>query len=104
MAAILRAMDRSVSPRPPKTEDGIKQELAAKNADPAQPGRRMKRVRQVRVPELKLMGALIEVVGLLSAPASQLVAVVSEASVGKPARTLEGLKKSLEGSEKDPSA
>jgi ribosomal protein L10 len=128
MAAILRAMDRSVPSRPPKTEAEIKQELEAKNADPAQPGRRMKRVRQVRVPELKLMGALIEgrvflpdnvkvvsnlpsldtlraqIVGLLSAPASQLAAVLSEASGGKLARTLEGLKKSLEGSEKDSSA
>ncbi|PPQ69433.1 hypothetical protein CVT25_004826 [Psilocybe cyanescens] len=118
--AILRAMDRSVPHKPPKTEQEIKQELEEKNADPAQPGRRMKRVRQVRIPELKVMGAIIEnqvflpndikdvsnlptldtlrsqIVGLLSAPASQLAAVLAEASGGRLARTLEGLKKGLE--------
>ena len=121
--AILRAMDRSVPPKPPKTAEEIKQALDEKNADPAQPGRRMKRVRQVRIPGLKLMGAIIEnrvflprnvqdvsklptldtlraqIVGLLSAPASQLAAVLSEASGGKLARTLAGLQKGLEESE-----
>ncbi|KAF8203898.1 hypothetical protein BJ912DRAFT_218002 [Pholiota molesta] len=123
LSAVLRAMDRSVPPKPPKTEEEIKQELAEKNADPAQPGRRMKRVRQIRIPELKLMGAIIEnrvflppnlqevsklptldtlraqIVGLLSGPAAQLAAVLGEASGGRLARTLEGLKKSLEGPE-----
>ncbi|KAF8167560.1 hypothetical protein B0H34DRAFT_682311 [Crassisporium funariophilum] len=118
--AVLRAMDRSVPPKKPKTEEQLKQELADKNADPSQPGKRIKRVRQVRIPELKLMGALIEnrvflpqgvkdvsklpsldtlraqIVGLLSAPAAQLAAVLSEASGGQLARTLEGLKKGLE--------
>ncbi|TFK42032.1 hypothetical protein BDQ12DRAFT_677546 [Crucibulum laeve] len=121
--AVLRAMDRSVPPRPPKTEAEIKAELEAKNADPAQPGRRMKRQRQIHIPELKLMGALIEgrvflpdnvkqvsklptldtlraqIVGLLSAPATQLAAVLSAASGGTLARTLEGLKKGLEETE-----
>lgn len=118
--AVLRAMDRSVPPKPPKTPEQIKAEEAAKTADPEQPGRRMKRVRQVRTPELKVMGAIIEgrvflppslnevskmptletlraqIVGLLSAPSSQLAAVLSQASGGQLARTLEGLKKSLE--------
>ncbi|KAJ2930634.1 hypothetical protein H1R20_g6461, partial [Candolleomyces eurysporus] len=118
--AILRAMDRSVPPKPPKTPEQIKAEEAAKTADPEQPGRRMKRVRQVRIPELKVMGAIIEgrvflppsldevskmptldtlraqIVGLLSAPSSQLAAVLSQAGGGQLARTLEGLKKSLE--------
>lgn len=122
--AILKAMDRGVPPKPPKTEAEIKAELAEKNADPAQPGRRMKRQRQERVPELKLMGALIEnrvlvaqgvkevsalptldtlraqIVGLLSAPASQIAAVLGQAGGGQLARTLEGLKKGLEEAEK----
>lgn len=118
--AILRAMDKSVPPKPPKTPEEIKSEQELKKADPAQPGRRMKRSRQIRVPELKLMGAIIEnrvflpqnihdvsklptlstlhaqIVGLLSAPASQLAAVLGEASGGRIARTLEGLKLSLQ--------
>jgi ribosomal protein L10 len=87
----------------------------------------MKRVRQTRIPELKVMGAIIEnrvllpenlqdisklptldtlraqIVGLLSAPAAQLAAILSEASGGKLARTLEGLKKGLEESSGAPS-
>jgi ribosomal protein L10 len=82
----------------------------------------MQRVRPVLTPELVVMGALIErrvfgmegvrdvsklptldtlraqIVGLLSSPAVQLAAVLSEASGGKLARTLEGLKKGLEES------
>jgi len=122
--AILRAMDRSVPPKKPKTEEEIKQELAEKNADPVQPGRRVKRQRQIRTPELKLIGAFFEnqvllpesvrnvsrlpaldtlraqVVGLLGAPASQLAMILGEASGGKLARTLEGLKIGLEEAEK----
>jgi ribosomal protein L10 len=120
LTAVLRAMDRSVPPKRPKTEEELKQELEAKNADPAQPGKRMKRVRQIRIPELKLMGAILEnrvflpsgvkdisklptldtlraqVVGLLSSPASHFVAILSEASGGKLVRTLEGFKQSME--------
>lgn len=120
LQALVRTMDRGVPPRPAKTSEEIKQAEMEKNADPAQPGRRMKRQRQVRIPELKLMGALIEgkvflppgiqevsklptldtlraqIVGLLSSPASQLVGILGEASGGKLARTLEGLKKGLE--------
>lgn len=120
LQALVRTMDRSVPARPPKSAEELKQEQIEKNADPAQPGRRMKRQRQVRIPELKLMGALIEgqvflpsgiqavsklptldtlraqIIGLLSSPASQLVGILSEASGGKLARTLEGLKQELE--------
>ena len=122
--AILRAMDRGVPPRKPKTPEEIKKELEEKNADPETPGRRVKRMRKTLHPELKLVGALIEgqvflpegvrdvsklptldtlraqIVGLLSAPATQLAGVLSEASGGRLARTLEGLRKGLE---QDPS-
>ena len=118
--AILRAMDRGVPPRKPKTPEEIKKELEEKNADPETPGRRVKRMRKTLHPELKLVGALIQgqvflpesvrdvsklptldtlraqIVGLLSAPATQLAGVVSEASGGRLARTLEGLRKGLE--------
>lgn len=118
--AILRALDRGVPPRKPKTPEEIKKESEEKNADPATPGRRVKRMRQAVQPELKLVGALIDgrvflpesvrdvsklptldtlraqIVGLLSAPATQLAGVLSEASGGRLARTLEGLRKGLE--------
>jgi ribosomal protein L10 len=118
--AVLRAMDRSIPPKPPKTDEEIEQELLVKNADPAQPGKRMKRVRKIRTPELKLMGAILEhrvflpssvkdmsklpsldtlraqVVGLLSSPSTHLAAILSEASGGRLARTLEGFKMSME--------
>lgn len=120
LSGILRALDRGVPPRKPKTAEEIKKELAEKNADPETPGRRVKRMRTAKTPELKLVGALIDgrvflpdgvrdvsklptletlraqIVGLLSAPATQLAGVLSEASGGKLARTLEGLRKGLE--------
>jgi len=37
-----------------------------------------------------------QIIGLLSSPGTQLAGVLSEASGGKLARTLEGLKKSVE--------
>jgi ribosomal protein L10 len=118
--AILRALDRSIPPVKPKTEEELKKEEEEKKADPIMPGRRVKRMKSVLQPELKLAGALIEgtvftreglqdvaalptldtlraqIVGLLSSPATQLVAVLSESSGGKLARTLEGLKRGLE--------
>lgn len=121
--AIIRAMDRGIPPRPKKTEEEIAKELADKNADPVTPGRRMKRVRRVLHPELRVVGALVEgnvllpenvrnvsklptletlraqIVGLLSAPAAQLTGVLSQAGGGSLARTLEGLKKGLEEAE-----
>lgn len=120
LAAVLRAMEKSVPPRRPKTEEEIKRELDAKNADPENPGRRMKRQRPVLTPDLKVVGALIEgkvflpqgvrdvsalptldtlraqIVGLLSHPGMQIAALLNEAGGAKLARTLEGLKKSLE--------
>lgn len=120
LKAVLRAMEKSVPPKKPKTPKELEAELAAKNADPATPGKRMKRVREIRTPELKLVGALIDgrvflekgveevsklptldtsrsqIIGLLSSPATQLAAVLSQASGGTLARTLEGFKKGLE--------
>jgi ribosomal protein L10 len=121
LLAILRALQRS-APRPkPPTAEELKQAAALEAQDPPNPGRRVKRLRKIHEPELALMGALIEgrvfkaegvnevarlptlgtlqaqIVGLLSSPGAQLAAVLSEGSGGKLARTLEGLKKSLEG-------
>jgi ribosomal protein L10 len=121
LLAILRALERS-APRPkPPTAEELKQAAALEAQDPPNPGRRVKRLRKIHEPELALMGALIEgrvfktegvnevarlptlgtlqaqIVGLLSSPGAQLAAVLSEGSGGKLARTLEGLKKSLEG-------
>jgi ribosomal protein L10 len=125
--AILRIMDRTVPPRKPLTQEELEAKEAEKNADPVTPGRAPQRVRRAPQPELKLLGALIErrvfsasgvksvsklptldtlraqVVGLLSSPATQLAAVLSEASGGKLARTLEGLKEGLkEGQDAQP--
>lgn len=126
--AILRALHRSVPPRPPKTQAEIDKEEEEKKADPSTPGRRMKRVKPTLVPELKVMGALIEgkvllpervqdvakmptletlrgqIVGLLSSPSAQLAGVLSEASGGKLARTLAGLQKALENTEGEQSS
>ncbi|KAH0591268.1 50S ribosomal protein L10 [Termitomyces sp. J132] len=120
LSAILRALERTVPARPPKTPEEIKKAQQEKNADPETPGRRVKRQRRVLDPELKLMGALVEgrvflpqgikdvsqlptldtlraqIVGLLSAPSMHLAGVLSQASGGQLARTLEGLKKGLE--------
>jgi len=123
LLAILRALDRS-APRPkPPTAEELKQAAALEAQDPPNPGRRVKRMRKIHEPELALMGALIEgrvfkaegvnqvarlptlgtlqaqIVGLLNSPGAQLAAVLSEGSGGKLARTLEGLKKSLEEGE-----
>jgi len=120
LEAILRTLDRTVPPRPPKTPEELKKELEEKNADPATPGRRVKRQRRILSPELKLMGAVVDgkvflpqgikevaklpsldtlraqLIGLLSAPANQIAGVLGEASGGRLARALEGLKKGLE--------
>jgi len=120
LQAILRALERSAPKPKPPTPEELKQAAALAAQDPPNPGRRVKRLRKVHEPELTLMGALIEgrvfkaegvkevaklptfgtlhaqIVGLLSTPSMQLAAVLSEATGGKLARTLEGLKKSLE--------
>lgn len=127
MKAVLAAMEKSVPPKPKKTPEQLAHELEVKNADPATPGRRMKRVRQIRTPALKLVGALIEgrvflkegthdvsnlptletlrsqIVGLLGSPAAQLAAVLNQAGGGSLARTLEGFKKGLEEKGEQPS-
>jgi ribosomal protein L10 len=126
LQAILRALARSAPKPKPPTPEELKQAAALAAQDPPNPGRRVKRSRKVHEPELMLMGALIEgrvfkaegvnevaklptlgtlhaqIVGLLSAPGMQIAAVLSEASGGKLARTLEGLKKSLEDDETRP--
>jgi ribosomal protein L10 len=123
LQAILRALQRSAPTKPSSPtapEELLKQAAALQAQDPPNPGRRAKRLRNVHEPELTLMGALIEgrvfkaegvkevarlptlgtlhaqIIGLLSSPGAQLAGVLSEASGGKLARTLEGLKKSLE--------
>jgi ribosomal protein L10 len=123
LQAILRALERSVPKLKPPTAEELKQAAALGAQDPPNPGRRVKRQRKIHEPELILMGALIEgrvfkaesvkeaaklptlgtlhaqIIGLLSSPGAQLAAVLNEASGGKLARTLEGLKKSLEETE-----
>ncbi|CAL1694660.1 unnamed protein product [Somion occarium] len=119
LQAVLKTMSRAVPPRKPKTPEQI--ELEKKELEKTfVPGRGVRRFKPDPIPDLKVVGALIEgrvfkaegvqdvaklpnldtlraqVVGLLSAPATQLAMVLSEASGGKLARTLEGLKKSLE--------
>ncbi|KAI0323062.1 hypothetical protein OF83DRAFT_1090520 [Amylostereum chailletii] len=120
LQAVLRAIDRTIPKPKPLTPEQIKDKADLAAADPPNPGRRAKRSRPTLTPEMSLMGALIEgrvfkaegvatvatlptletlraqIVGLLSSPATQLAAVLSEASGGRLARTLEGLKKSLE--------
>ncbi|KAF9013607.1 hypothetical protein BDZ89DRAFT_1094781 [Hymenopellis radicata] len=126
--AILRALDRSVPKRPEKTAEQVEKELAAKTADPSTPGRRMKRAKPVQIPELRVLGLLIEeriilpetipmvakmpsldtlraqIIGMLSAPSTQLAGVLSQASGGRLHRTLEGFKKALEEKEAPPPA
>ncbi|KZP28929.1 hypothetical protein FIBSPDRAFT_816797 [Athelia psychrophila] len=121
--AILKVMERTVPPRKPLTTAEIAAKEAEKKADPATPGRAIPKVSSIPQPELKLLGALIErrvlsvsgvkdvsklptldtlhaqIVGLLSSPATQLAGILSEASGGQLARTLEGLKKGLEESQ-----
>jgi len=55
-----------------------------------------------KLPTLDTLRA--QVVGLLSAPASQLAMILGEASGGKLARTLEGLKIGLEEEDKSDGA
>ena len=122
LTSVLRALERAV-PKPKKAEDASQTKGKGKGADDEgiTPGRKMKRQRPLLDPELVLLGALIEgrvfgvegvkdvaklptletlhaqIVGLLSSPAVQLAMVLGEASGGRLARTLEALKKGLEG-------
>lgn len=114
--AILRALERSV----PAKKPGDAVAKKGSEDDGFVPGRKLKRRKPMLDPELVVLGALIEgrvfgldrvkdvaklptmdtlraqIVGLLSSPAVQLASVLGEASGGKLARTLEGLKKGLE--------
>lgn len=120
LKTVLRALERSIPPRKLPTEAELEQKRLAALADPSTPGRRMKRQRPELVPDLRIIGGLIEgrvltvpalaevsnmptleqlraqIVGLLSAPATQLAGVLSEASGQKLARTLDGYRQSLE--------
>ncbi|KIM70097.1 hypothetical protein SCLCIDRAFT_1207393 [Scleroderma citrinum Foug A] len=125
--AIIRAMDRAVPAKKAVQEDASKGKGRRDEDADFIPGRPRPRVKPQLTPELKVMGALIEgrvfsatgvkdvaklptldtlraqIVGLLSSPAMQLAAILSEASGGKLARTLEGLKNGLEESQASPS-
>ena len=118
--AIIRAIDRAVPAKKTVPEDASKGKRGRDEDADFIPGRPRPRVKPQLTPELKVMGALIEgrvftasgvkdvaklptldtlraqIVGLLSSPAMQLAAVLGEASGGRLARTLEGLKKGLE--------
>ena len=116
--AILRALERAV-PRK-KTEDPRAKNKGNAEDDGFVPGRKVKRQKPMLDPELAVLGAFIEgrvfglervkdvaklptldtlraqIIGLLSSPAAQLASLLGEASGGKLARTLDGLKKGLE--------
>ncbi|KAI6048025.1 hypothetical protein EDC04DRAFT_2921151 [Pisolithus marmoratus] len=104
--AILRAIDRAVPPKKAIEEDAGNGKKRKDDDADFIPGRPRPRIKPDLTPELKVMGMLprlptldtlrAQIVGLLSSPAMQLAAVLSEASGGKLARTLEGLKKGLE--------
>lgn len=117
--AILNVFARTLPPRAPLDPAQVAKDRAEALAKQV-PGRRPIFPRYPLVPELKVVGALIDgrtvradavpgvaqlptldvlraqIVGLLSAPGSQLAAVLNEAGGAKLARTLEGFKKSLE--------
>lgn len=121
--AIIRAIDRVVPPKKGQAKEAEAKPTKGKGRQEDSdwiPGRPVPKIKPVLSPELKVMGALIEgrvfsaggvkdvaklppldtlraqIAGLLSTPAMQLAAVLSEASGGKLARTLEGFKKGLE--------
>ncbi|GJE89534.1 hypothetical protein PsYK624_056360 [Phanerochaete sordida] len=124
LQAVLAVLARTVPPRVPKSAEQIAKEKKEAEANYV-PGRRPKGAKPEPVPDLRLVGAIIEgrafkvdavkdvaklptldqlraqIVGLLSAPAAQLTAVLNEASGARLARTLEGLKKSLEEGQSD---
>ena len=119
--AIIRAIDRVVPKKKKEQAETKPSKGKGREEDSGWiPGRPVPNVKPVLSPELRVMGAFVEgrvfsaagvrdvaklppldtlraqIVGLLSTPAMQLAAVLSEASGGRLARTLEGLKKGLE--------
>ncbi|KAH0837921.1 hypothetical protein J3R83DRAFT_6153 [Lanmaoa asiatica] len=126
--AIIRAIDRVVPPKKEQAKVAAAKPSKGKGREEDSdwiPGRPVPRVKPVLSPELRVMGAFIEgrvfsaagvkdvaklppldtlraqIVGLLSTPAMQLAAVLSEASGGRLARTLEGFRRGLEGQSAD---
>lgn len=122
--ALLRAFDRATTKKSRGKDDKGKGKAAEDEG--RIPGRKLKRQRPLLDPELSLLGAYIEgrvfsvekvkdvsklptldmlraqIVGLISSPAAQLAMVLGEASGGRLARTLEGLKKGLEEGTQEP--
>ncbi|OBZ78855.1 hypothetical protein A0H81_01359 [Grifola frondosa] len=105
--AILRALARAVPSCAPQPQDI---EQAKKDARRLRTRATPEATAATPIPDLKLLAEGVQsvaelptletlraqIVGLLSSPATQLAMVLSEASGGKLARTLEGFKKSLE--------
>ncbi|KAH7105200.1 hypothetical protein BKA62DRAFT_741755 [Auriculariales sp. MPI-PUGE-AT-0066] len=120
LAAVLKAVEKFIAVHGPKPEDAAAEAAKRKGAeDLATPGRRAKRIGGDLGPRCRVfegegvktvsslpdIGTLrAQVVGLLTAPAGQIAALLGEASGAKLARTLEGLKKSLEEDGAPPSA
>jgi ribosomal protein L10 len=122
--AILNALQKSAPPSKPGEEKKASSSKKPSTDDPDfVPGRRVKRVKPTRTPELTVMGALIDgkvfrapavhdvatlptldtlraqLIGLISSPANQIAGILGQASGGQIARTLEGFKKGLEDAE-----
>jgi ribosomal protein L10 len=122
LMTLLRVLDRAVPSKraAPSAEEVAKAKQEAE-AD-FMPGKEQKRQRPVLVPQLELVGALIEgkayeardiremaklpplqtlhsqIVGLISSPASQISGILSQASGGQLLRTLQGHQRALEDS------
>ena len=122
--AILNALHKSVPPlKPGKEAQALSSKKPSADDPDFVPGRRVKRVKPTRTPELTVMGALIEgrvfkaaavrdvaslptldtlraqLIGLISSPANQIAGMLGQASGGQLARTLEGFKQGLEDAE-----
>ena len=122
--AILKALQKSAPPLKPGAAAQASSSKKPSADDPDfVPGRRVKRVKPTRTPELTVMGALIEgrvfktaaiqdvaalptldtlraqLIGLISSPANQIAGMLGHASGGQLVRTLEGFKKGLEDAE-----
>lgn len=125
IAAVLRSIERFMVVNKAKGADAKKK--PGEEEMSSTPGRRPKRVRARPGPKLTVLGAVVEgrvfegdglkavsalpdlhtlraqLVGLLTMPASQIAALLNEAGGAQLARTLEGLKKSLEEDSAPPS-
>jgi ribosomal protein L10 len=122
--AILNALKKSVPPlKPGQVAQASPSKKPSADDPDFVPGRRVKRAKPTRTPELTVMGALIEgrvfkaaavrdvaslptldtlraqLIGLISSPAGQIAGILGQASGGQLARTLEGFRNSLEDAE-----